>query len=205
MASLVNDPTNNNTCPPRVLINSILNNVPKRLNICHLNVGSVFPKHDELKFMFRNTNVHIIVFSETWFKSKHSNSTLCIDGFNLIRNDRVRKRSGGVAIYIKSCLKYKIVKLSEDIATEYLFLEIIFPDSKILIGAVYKAPSVDEINILTTDLLELTDCYDNIIIAGDFNENLLAINSNICRNCVNKTCRVCRFMNMISLFPSSPS
>lgn len=67
----------------------------------------------------------------------------------------------------------KVIEVSDGLNMEYLFLEIILPDSKILLGAVYKAPNVDEIDVLDTKLSEFSSNYTDFLLVGDFNENLL--------------------------------
>lgn len=75
--------------------------------------------------------------------------------YEIIRNDRYAKQSGGVAIYLRKGLTYKIVSTSSAISSEYLFIEIIFPDSKILLGAYYKAPKVKELDVFESAVAEL--------------------------------------------------
>lgn len=58
----------------------------------------MFPKIDDIRYLLSNSNVHIIIASETWFKSCHSNAAVAIDGFKLFRNDRIRRRSGGMML-----------------------------------------------------------------------------------------------------------
>lgn len=73
-------------------------------------------------------------------KSYHSDKSIELPGFVAIRNDRYAKRSGGVVLYAREYLNYKVLKMSDKISSEFLFVELIFPDSKILVGAYYKAP-----------------------------------------------------------------
>ena len=44
----------------------------------------------------------VCIISETWLKSHHNTNLYNIDGFTLYRKDRLKKRGGGVAIYISS-------------------------------------------------------------------------------------------------------
>lgn len=88
------------------------------------------------------------------------------------------RRGGGVAIYISSNIKARVVSNSCTGARElfkcnYLFVELIFPSSIVLFGVVYKPPAVDELPILDKILSELTPEYDDVLVMGDFNENVL--------------------------------
>lgn len=136
---------------PNVLLKSILRKDANHLNICHVNGGAI--SSDK------------IVFSETWLKSYRSNASVGIEGFDILRNDRQRIRSGGVAVYIRKGLKAKVIKVSSGIKSEFHFLEIIFPNSKLLIGAYYKAPRVDEIDLFDEALADVVTNYTDVITA----------------------------------------
>lgn len=186
-------------CIPNVMLRSVLKAYKDRLHFCHVNAGSVPPKIDEIRGCFVNTELDIIVVSETWLKSYHSNKFVELPGFELIRNDRCAKRSGGVALYVRDNLTFKVLKLSERVSSEYLFIEVIFPDSKILVGAYYKAPGVKELDVFEDVLDELTVSYDDVLLLGDFNECLLsAYGQRGC--CVNRTCSKCEFAGIIAKF-----
>lgn len=178
---------------PNVLLKSIFKLANDRLNICHVNAGSIHPKIDEFRYVFDNVLLDIIIVSETWLKSYRSNASIKLEKYEVVRNDRYAKQSGGVAVYIRKGLNYKVLTSSEGIKSEFLFLEIIFPDSKILVGAYYKAPKVEELDIFENVVAELTDACDDIIILGDFNENQYdMVNNNPCSYCVRNTRTKCR-------------
>ena len=44
----------------------------------------------------------IVIITESWLKSHHSDGLIFIDGYSRFRKDRVRKKGGGVLIYMKS-------------------------------------------------------------------------------------------------------
>lgn len=146
------------------------------------------------------THLDIVVATETWLKSYHSNKSVELSVFDVIRNDRYAKRSGGVIMYIRKSLNFKVLKLSDKVSSEFLFVEVIFPDSKILVGAYYKAPKVIELDVLKDVLLELSVLYDDILLLGDFNENHLGAVNGTCSFCVNHTCSKCEFANVIDQF-----
>lgn len=183
---------------PNILLKSTLSKDGNKLNICHVNGGAIFNKIDDVRRIFEDANAHVIILSETWLKSYRSNASVNIEGFDVIRNDRQRIQSGGVAVYIKKGLRAKVVKTSSGIKSEYLFLEIIFPNSKILIGAYYKAPKVDEISLFDDALSDLLVNYTDIIIMGDFNENLLRRDGDgNCAKCKSRCCSTCRFISCL--------
>lgn len=95
---------------PNILLKSVLKKDGKRLNICHVTGGAISNKIDELRRIFEDVNIHIIVLSESWLKSYGSNTSVNIEGFDIIRNDRQKIQSGGVAVFIKKGLKAKVVR-----------------------------------------------------------------------------------------------
>ena len=44
----------------------------------------------------------IVIITESWLKSHHSDGLISIDGYSNFGNDKVKKRGGGVLSYIKS-------------------------------------------------------------------------------------------------------
>lgn len=143
------------------------------LNICLI-------KMDQFRRVFETCNAHLIIVTETWFKSYRTNLSISMEGYDVIRNDRIARRSGGVAVYVKKGIKTKVIKSSIGLKSEYLFFEVIFP------------PDVDEIDEFDAVLTELYLLYADVVVMGDFNENLLLRDSSgACTKCVNNTCSVC--------------
>lgn len=187
-------------CMPNVLLKSVFKAANDRLNVCHVNAGAIHPKIDEFRYVFDDVMLDLIIASETWFKSYRSNASVSLVKYEVVRNDRHAKRSGGVVIYIRKGLNYKVVAASEGISSEYLFIELVFPDSKILIGAYYKAPKVEELDVFETTMMELTTSYEDIIILGDFNENQYdVVNDLPCSYCVRNSCTKCQFSDALEV------
>ena len=42
----------------------------------------------------------VVLITETWFTSKHSDSDLNLEGFTLLRRDRIGRKGGGVCVYV---------------------------------------------------------------------------------------------------------
>jgi hypothetical protein len=49
----------------------------------------------------RTVQADVVLFTEPWFPSKHSDSDLNLDAFILLRRDRIG-RKGGVCVYVRS-------------------------------------------------------------------------------------------------------
>lgn len=144
-------------------------------NIVHLNACSIRPKIDEIRLIFENQAFDAITISETWLKpSKDTNKSVEIQGYRIFRNDRPC-RAGGVAIYVSSKFKYtKIIAKSTYTAgcLEYILVEIKLFDSSIQIGSFYQ-PNKDTVWDFETVLSNSVLMYDDLVLAGDFNVDML--------------------------------
>ena len=55
-------------------------------------------------------DVDVAVITETHLKKKHPDSCVDIDNYVLFRRDRVRRKGGGVAIYVRQSVKATVYK-----------------------------------------------------------------------------------------------
>lgn len=128
---------------------------------------------DEFRFLFENSEIDVVCVSETWFHSDVFNETYKVDGYKLYRADR-QTNGGGVAIYIRTHITCKVVCKSEiGESTEHLFLDIQLNNKKILVGCVYRPNCRVTTNPLISKLETLTISYPDVIVAGDFNSDIL--------------------------------
>lgn len=118
--------------------------------------------------------------SETWLKKSHTNKSVEIPGFKLIRHDRQRKLNarepigGGVCLYVRKSLKYKIIICSKaNSLTEFLFIEVDLNGRKIAVGVIYRPPNAIGVSDLTDLFSNLISTYSEIVVIGDFNINYL--------------------------------
>ena len=87
-----------------------------------LNIRSLHPKYEELKYFLQTHRFDILGLNETWLDESFRNEELEIPDYDLVRKDRNR-HGGGVCFYIRSELKYKV--LTEiDCNIELLWLSI---------------------------------------------------------------------------------
>lgn len=86
-----------------------------------------------------------------------------------------------MALYVSESLNVKVVTtslfknklpLSMQFITDYLFIELILPNKKVLVGVFYKPPGVKDYDVLDNVLNRLVPQYDDVVIMGDFNEDL---------------------------------
>lgn len=153
-----------------------------KLNLCHGNAQSLCArkstKLDEIKDLLQNSKVSIACFTETWLSKKNSNRSVAIPGFSMIRNDRCYRRGGGVIIYYKNhlrCTKISSTELtleSQD-KTECLAVELRLDGEKVLLLTVYNPPENDCSEFLADKLRQYSENYNNVMIIGDLNTDLL--------------------------------
>ena len=143
------------------------------LKICHLNAQSLKPKLDEFRYFFEGSNVDIVCISETWFDENNKDFVYGVNGYNLFKCDR-KSYAGGVAMYIKSGIEAKVIfKNQESRDIQYLFVEIHSDNQKLLIGTVYRRNRAVNLDDFYDKLRETSMPYEEIILAGDFNSDIL--------------------------------
>ena len=106
-----------------------------------------------------------------------------IEGYTLVRNDRIRRIGGGVALYIRNTLNFNVLARSHNIPVffnaEYIFYELLPSNqNKIFVAVIYrppKAPFFKGINFLNVIASAFKD-YSSKVILGDFNSNMLTLN-----------------------------
>ena len=111
--------------------------------ICHVNTRSLVADGRLLHVssLVSFSNVDILCVSETWLKSKHLSSTLLLPGYQPpICRDRPVARGGGVALYVRDGLAFKIHRgVPADL--ECLVVEVKLPHrKKLTIVTCYRPP-----------------------------------------------------------------
>lgn len=154
--------------------------VKDKLSICGMNSQSICAKKmckiDELRNIAMFSGVDIMCVCESWLKNEISDDTLKIDGYNIVRNDRKNRIGGGILIYLKSFLNYKVIKSSQENAnpsTEFIFLEVAIGRDKVLLGCFYNTPNTDCPQLLYELLSSMKLQYEKLFLIGDFNTNIL--------------------------------
>jgi hypothetical protein len=129
-----------------LISNLIPNLIPSCLDargfkIALLNIVSL-PNHvDELRISKLFLHFDLLALNETRLDSSISDGLVKIRGYDIVRNDRSR-RGGGVCIYLRSTINYKIRNdlVPDDI--EAICLEISNPNSRnFIVASVYRPPS----------------------------------------------------------------
>lgn len=154
-------------------VNSCFSGFHRNFNVVHINAQSVPCHYPDLLASFDVQNLHAILISESFLKPVLPSSFYPLPGFHLIRNDREGKGGGGVAIYLRSHIPYKVISTSPSQysgSVEYLFLEVVLSHTKVLLGVVYSPnKNIDYFPTFENVLETLCPTYLHTIILGDFN------------------------------------
>ena len=117
---------------------------PSSLRIAQFNANSLRGHIDFIRLHFSTNSYHVISVSETWLHAGVSDDLVALDGYFLVRHDRVGRVGGGVACYVHNSLKVKLIATSVGIefnAPEYIMIEIRLPsDEAVLFVSVYRRP-----------------------------------------------------------------
>ena len=143
-------------------------NIPTNFKAMHLNIRGIRSKLNELKLFIKAEKPDFISLNETFLKPSFK---VKIDGYNIIRKDRVYGSHGGVAIIIKDTIITKEIIINNTTKTdnEFLIIEALIPNknqlNKLIISTIYCPKGKPCKNII--DNIALLN--DNLIIMGDFN------------------------------------
>ena len=176
-----------------LLINTLKERA-KNFKILSLNIQSLHSKFDLLKAFLENFQISGCEFSavclqETWLKEFHDLSLLEIKGYNLVTRFPSCSIHGGVCIYLKNSINYRILDLfgNSDI-WDGQFIEVNVSNfsenhtKKVVIGNIYRPPrnNIDNLKTFVNDIDLVLNKIQNLrseaVVMGDFNIDLLKIN-----------------------------
>ena len=157
----------------------ILNN-HSDMNIMHLNICSLYRCIDEVRSLFEQSQYDVLSFSETMLDDSIPDACVNINDYSMIRKDRNRN-GGGIIVYVK---KNIIFKIREDLVNgdiEMLVLEIDRERQKPLLVCVWNRPP-NSSPFLFDDVNHVFDKIEgmnlDVILLGDFNCDVSSKNPN---------------------------
>ena len=145
----------------------------KWLHFIHINARSLYPKLSELDIIAKKSRAAVIGVTESWLNESHTDESVKIEGYTLIRNDR-QSHAGRVCAHIREDISYN---RRSDLTTtdqENIWFEILLPKSKPLyVGIIYRTERNQNcFNVLEDTLSNIrSDC--DLLVLGDFNLCLL--------------------------------
>ena len=154
----------------------------KGIHLIHLNVNSLLPKIDEIRYIAERTKAAVIGITESKLDESIFQSEIQIDNYDLLQCDRNRN-GGGVACYIRSDISYVQKDFFPNVI-ENIFFEILLPKtSPITVGIMYRPPSqTNFLEILNMTFEKVDVDKKEIYILGDFNINMYHNNRYIVRD-----------------------
>ena len=182
-------------CSPYIEIESLMPVLSKYISnfsVLSLNIQSLNSKFDTLLAILSDLNdnnikIDAICLQETWLSNDQDASVFSIAGYQLIHLGKKCSSHSGLAIFLSDSFSYLIKSVHDDSALwDGLFIEVsgeLLCD-KIIIGNIYRPPRLNNNNKTIKEFCEeltpvISDISKNnchIIIAGDFNIDLLQIN-----------------------------
>ena len=145
----------------------------KGFKIMHLNARSLLPKLDDIVHNF-TPHTNILCFTETWFKPELPMELTQIKGYQLVRNDRRKKRGGGTCIFIKEGTEFEVISQISDFHLELQTLSIKGSNAKtIILINCYRPPSGNSeiaVSMIKNCLNQIENVHKcEIVLVGDLN------------------------------------
>lgn len=145
-----------------------------------LNIRSIYANHSQIEADFAGTNITALCLTETWLKPILKSHVINIEGFQLIRNDRlINKRGGGVAIYLRKDLTWSYLKLDLNKSTPDIEILSVIIDRNfqpnLCISVIYIPPTANiQEAIKHMDCIAEEIAKENLhwILCGDLNVDL---------------------------------
>jgi ribonuclease P/MRP protein subunit RPP40 len=144
-----------------------------KLKCFYVNARSIINKRDELELYIFDENPDIIGITETWALDNIEDAELSIDGYAMMRKDRVmgtKVRGGGVILYVKNSIS---VFLREDFFEinfqECVWCDIVIGREKTLVGLCYRAPDSSKAQDEALFKMLAAASKEKILVMGDFN------------------------------------
>jgi len=173
-------------------LNNVFNANSDSFKVFSLNCQSLNSKFDELKIYIESccfNNYHAICLQETWLSDSADVSLLQLNGYNLIWKGKSASQHGGVAIYLKDSLKFKLLSLSsQSNVWDGLFVEVQLNHlncssvkKSLVIGNIYRPPrdTLEEYTNFISELDKILHDFQHtnmeVVLVGDFNIDLLKL------------------------------
>ena len=126
---------------PMYTLETELKKHPYNLKIGHLNTVSIPKLRDEISRLINLFQIFGV--SETNFKNNTPECLINFEGFNFFGSNLNKGKGGGVRLYISDQIKAKKKKFNyKQPQPEMVFVECTFRNTVILVGVLYKSPSV---------------------------------------------------------------
>ena len=168
--------------------NELIINKNDRFSVLSTNIQSINSKFNELEAFVEelgnnNFKFRVICLQETWKSDCDDLSVYDLPGYTCIAQGKHCSNKGCIKIYVDN--KYKTeVKCNINMYEHWEGLIIEIKSNTITIGNIYRPPKTtnDSLNVFIEELSYTLSSLENnnnqLILAGDFNINLLKLNDN---------------------------
>lgn len=165
---------------PSNYINAKLKKFEHLVKIGHVNARSI-PKHlQEIIHVNDRVKFDVLGASESFISPNTPKTAFEINGYNCFHADRTMSCRGGVALYTRSELPAKLIKLpTELVQPEMIFVEVKIGAVKMAIGTIYRSPCIpySVFAAIHENIAYVTSRYEHCVFLGDMNVDYLKVNS----------------------------
>ena len=164
-------------------------------SVLSTNIQSINSKFNELEAFIEelssnNFKFNVICLQETWTSENDDLSQFSLHGYDCIAQGKTCSKNGGLIVYVDNNYRSEVkLKLNMYEHWEGLIVQIQINggniSKSITIGNIYRPPrtSNDNLNAFINEFSSIVsllehNCKNTLIIAGDFNINLLKLNEN---------------------------
>ena len=140
------------------------------------NVRSLLKKIDEVQLIAETKNPALICLTETWLHSDIPSAIMKIPGYEIFRGDRLQRKGGGTAIFVRSNLTALPILLPAGFPGEVDVIAVALNDIIIVClyvppdsSAMVKNQTHDALCLSIDSLITSSPHFEHTIIVGDFN------------------------------------
>ena len=178
-------------------------------SVLSLNIQSINAKFSELETFVEELQnsqfkFNVICLQECWIRDQSDTCTFQIPGYDCVAQGKSSSERGGLITYVDNLFQYEVIQsINEYELWEGQIIQVKGGclRKEIIVGNIYRPPRTlreqtkQFINEFTSLVQDLDNTNFNIVLAGDYNLNLLKINKNeIC-------CELFDLLTSHSLFP----
>ena len=146
------------------------------ITIGHTNVRGLDTNLAQVKLLAFNTNQDVLAISETLLSPALKDHEIAIQGYQILRRDRIGRTGGGVVIYHKDSLDCISIEKYDNPDIEATWLEVKIRSQRLLVGCIYRPPDFGGFYDIFRPILAIERISvnrNNVIITGDLNSNML--------------------------------
>ena len=174
----------------------------------HINIQSLASKYDQLKTFVHTLNnydikLDFILLCET-FLTEMNDKLYMLPGYDFVCNNRSGGKGGGVAIFIRDDIHFKVREdLTLNYGTEFesIFIETTNSSDNAIVGEIYRVPNTNEVESIKRyeDVARALSSYKGSVIIGtDQNFDFMNIETHTNTNNLLSCFITCGFIPVIT-------